>query len=230
MASRMVPPPMPVTVPSMMNPTRSICLRDAASAPVVAKTATPNQSSQNITGSNIVLPLWLLAASTSAGSPAPRHREPSSRRGSTDQRPVREAAAQLWLREWMAPRARRGTERLQLHLIDGDLDGPPARCPQQCGLSRPHPQQRQAVEAAQRAGGAGDLVLRPDHQRVLDQLAAVDAVAHAAAEVDGAGREIPRPAHESCVELLRQQAEVGGLALGPLPRDAAKAAAGAAGG
>src|SRR5688500_1373925 len=35
---------MPVTVPSKANPIRSICLRDATSAPDTAKTITPNQS------------------------------------------------------------------------------------------------------------------------------------------------------------------------------------------
>lgn len=37
--SRNVPPPTPVTTPSHKNPMISICLRDATSAPVTAKTA-----------------------------------------------------------------------------------------------------------------------------------------------------------------------------------------------
>ena len=37
--SRSVPPPIPVTVPSNTNPTMSICLREATSAPEIAKTS-----------------------------------------------------------------------------------------------------------------------------------------------------------------------------------------------
>ena len=40
----MLPPPMPVAVPSSKKPKMSICLREATSAPVTAKTAMPNQS------------------------------------------------------------------------------------------------------------------------------------------------------------------------------------------
>src|SRR5215213_2436167 len=51
--SRMVPPPIPVAVPSRTKPTRSISLREATSAPVVAKTTIPNQSSRAAKVSNI---------------------------------------------------------------------------------------------------------------------------------------------------------------------------------
>src|SRR3954454_18410439 len=51
--SRIVPPPIPVAVPSRAKPTKSICLREATSAPVVAKTTIPNQSSSAAKVSNI---------------------------------------------------------------------------------------------------------------------------------------------------------------------------------
>src|SRR4051794_10540142 len=44
--SRIVPPPIPVTVAIRQKPTMSICLRDAVSAPLAAKTPTPQSSSQ----------------------------------------------------------------------------------------------------------------------------------------------------------------------------------------
>src|SRR4051794_15573313 len=44
--SRIVPPPIPVTVAIRQKPTMSICLRDAVSAPLAAKTPTPQRSSQ----------------------------------------------------------------------------------------------------------------------------------------------------------------------------------------
>ena len=44
---------MPVTVASSAKPKMSICLREATSAPVTAKTATPNQSSVVMTNWNM---------------------------------------------------------------------------------------------------------------------------------------------------------------------------------
>jgi hypothetical protein len=40
----MVPPPIPVTVPSSTKPTTSIWLRDATSAPVIVNATMPSQS------------------------------------------------------------------------------------------------------------------------------------------------------------------------------------------
>src|SRR5690606_6110154 len=57
--SRIVPPPIPVMVPRRTKPTMSISLREATSAPVVAKTTIPSQSRMVVKVSNIakILPL-----------------------------------------------------------------------------------------------------------------------------------------------------------------------------